>query len=449
MGAFVALVFICIAVSKSAAATAGPQGLTPPYQNTFFDPNPAHPWNRLYGMLFIRPAWDGKLYGADEMDPLYWPDSKYLLTQPLHRQVIQALDQFVHSDSAHLISDPLKRALLQRMLWALFDTLAAHENDAYHSDHFDTERKEIQLRLVSIMKAVALTNAEIKSLPDNYTSEVEAKSYPAAFDPARETQPFLPAAFSPRSNLVDLEDHSYPGFGPIAPIHVAGVSGRSAFHILIGLPSGKSDTLAYLKKINAFEPHWIYDMMRQSGTNEELAPQINPALPQVPPLTTLALVRKANLINNEGEPVNSPLTETVRLRVIRSLSYYGDTPSQTPFLFILDQAKLLKGQGGLVAQRKEPGFDMVLNKLFAISGDSLERRYGENASPGGEMLLTSCLQCHSSGPGIFSMNSYNQSFSAPKLRTPNLQEGESAGSDSINWKKHQYDWGLLKAYWFR
>jgi hypothetical protein len=447
-GAILVLPFYLMADSKvtnpSAAAVSQPPA--PPYKSTFFDPDPNHPWNRLYGMLFIRPAWDGKLYGADEMDPLYWPDSHYLLTQPVHQQAIEALDQFIQSNSAHLIIDPLKRAILQRMLWALFDALAAHENDPYHPDHFDTERREIQPRLVNIIKAVALTDNEIKSLPDNYNMEVEAKSYPAAFDPRHDTRPFLPAAFSPHSQWVDLEDHSYPNFGPIAPIHVSGVSGRSAFHVLISLPTGRSDTLAYLDKINSFEPHWIYKMILQSGTNEELVPQMNPALPQVPPLTTFALVRKANLINNKGELCNSPITETVRLRVIRTLTNNGDIPSQTPFLFTLDQAKLMNGAGGLIAQKKEPGFEMVLSKLFMLSGDTLERRYG-NASPEGEALLANCLSCHSSGPGIFSMNSYTQSFSAPRLRAPSLAEGDSAGPDSVTWKKKQYDWGLLKAYW--
>ena len=450
VGQFFASLFLCLALLKGgslSAADVTPRTVTPPYRNTFFDPNPVHPWNQLYGMLFIRPAWDGKLYGMDEMDPLYWPDSKYLLTQPVHQKVIQELDQFIQSHSTRLITDPLRRALLQRMLWALFDTLAAHENDHYNPDHLDTERKEIQTRLVKIMRAVALTDDEIASLPSNYNMELEAKSYPAAVDPAHEAQPFLPAISSSRSRWVDLEDHSSPHSSPIAPIHVAGVSGRSSFHVLISLPGGKSATLAYLKELNAFEPHWIYNAIRLPGAGEELAPQINPTLPQVPPMTIFALVRKANLIDDKGELVNSPLTESFRLRVIRSLSTHGDTPAQNPFFFTLDQAKLLKGKGGLIAQQKEPGFDMVLNKLFAISGDTLERRYGDRESAEGETLLTSCLQCHGSGPGIFSMNSYTQSFSVPRLSAPNLQEGENAGPDSVNWKMHQYDWGLLKAYW--
>src|SRR5271154_2504084 len=78
-----------------------------PYKNTFFDPDPSHPWNQLYGLLFIRPAWDGKLYGLDEMDPLYWNSSRYLLEEPLHHKALAALDQFIQSDSAHLIKDPL------------------------------------------------------------------------------------------------------------------------------------------------------------------------------------------------------------------------------------------------------------------------------------------------------------------------------------------------------
>jgi len=55
-----------------------PQVASTSHQNTFFDPDPNHPWNQLYGMLFIRPGLDGKQYGLNEMDPLYWSTTQYL-----------------------------------------------------------------------------------------------------------------------------------------------------------------------------------------------------------------------------------------------------------------------------------------------------------------------------------------------------------------------------------
>lgn len=433
----------------SAAAESVPQVTGPPYQNTFFDPDPHHPWNRLYGMLFIRPGWDGKLYGLDELDPLYWPDTHYLLDQPFHQKVLRALDDFIQSRSARLVSAPLQRALLQRMLWALFDSLALHQSDSGQKD-FAPERREIEVRLVKIMKSVALTGDGIKALPDNYKLQVASKSYPAAFDPAHPEQPFLPGTFFSHSGWVDLADGLSAAPPPIAPVHVAGVSGRSAFHVLISLPAPRADTLAYLKKLDDFAPHWIYDR-NIATTGLSVNPTINPDLPQVPPLTTFALVRMANLIDANGEPVNSPLMESIQLRLIRTLSGGDLGSAQFPFLFILDQSKLMKGQGGLIAQQKRnKGFEMVLSQLMMISGDSLERRYGDNGSPEGETSLNTCFQCHSE-PGIFSMNSYNQSLFQDKrtLWPPDLEEAVNPGLDSVNWKQQQYDWGLLQAYWFQ
>jgi len=437
------LFWIAILMGSGASADTVPQTPGPPYRNTYFDADPSHPWNRLYGMLFIRPALDGKLYGLNEIDPLYWPDSHYLLDAPLHRKVLGMLDDFIKSDSAALVKEPLKRALLQRMLWALFDSLASQEGDAYHKE-LRPERRELQERLVKIMKRVALTDPEIKALPDNYQLEVAAKTYPAEFDPGHDTQPFLPGTFFSGSEWVDLVNGPDGPPGPLAPAHVAGVSGRSAFHVLISLPTGQSDTLAYLKKLNRFEPHWIYppDENGLPAEETEVLASINPKLPQVPPLTKFALVRTANLIDAQGEPVNSPLTESVQLRVILT------GPEESFGFFVLDQMKLMRGEGGLVARQRQQRFEMVLNRFMELFGDSLEPRWNAGTTaPGVEAPLSSCLQCHGR-TGILSMNSYIQLFGRATVAPPDLEEGEKAGPDSVNWKEQQYDWGQLRAYWF-
>jgi hypothetical protein len=248
------------------------------------------------------------------------------------------------------------------------------------------------------MKSVALTDDEIKALPDNYKSEITAKTYPAAFDPSHETQPFLPGTFFLGSQWVDLADGTSQPPAPFAPIHVAGVSGRSAFYVLMSLPTGKSDTLAYLKKLDDFQPHWIY-VKSQRPPIGTLLREVNPALPQVPPLTTFALVRMANLIDANGEPVNSPLMESVQLRVIRTLSGGYQHATQSPFLFTLDQVKVMRGEGGLVAQKSQQAFEMVLRRLMTISNDRLERSYNSNggSAGGAEVPLSNCMTCHSGG----------------------------------------------------
>jgi len=43
-----------------------------PDENTIYDPNPSHLWNRLNETLFVRMAQDTKKYGLDELGILFW-----------------------------------------------------------------------------------------------------------------------------------------------------------------------------------------------------------------------------------------------------------------------------------------------------------------------------------------------------------------------------------------
>src|SRR6266487_4312492 len=47
---------------------------------TLYDSDPDHIWNRLYRALYQRVARNGKEYGYDELDPILWSTSRYLLT---------------------------------------------------------------------------------------------------------------------------------------------------------------------------------------------------------------------------------------------------------------------------------------------------------------------------------------------------------------------------------
>jgi hypothetical protein len=441
--------------AEDTATASNPQVLVSPYQNTFFDPDPNHPWNQLYGMLFIRPGLDGKLYGLNEMDPLYWSTTRYLLEPPIHQKAVAVLENFIQSNSAQLIKDTLRRALLQRMLWALFDHFALlHENPT-------PEKREIEVRLVKIMKSVALTDDEIKTLPDNYRLQIDAKSYASIFDSVHGDTPFLPDTFFSRADWIEVTN----GPGPTAaPIHVEAVSCRSAFHVLMNLPGGRTETLAYLKKLHDFEPHWTYDWNKVASParlkfeptppGSDPPPWPNPDLPQVPPLTKFALVRTANLINAKGDVVNSHLVETIQIRVIPSKVAGYDRKSLVFEMFTLDQSKLLKGEGGLIAMGKDAmSFDMVLNQFMMDSGDHLEKNPDvqiPDRNPGwnGKVAqFTTCFSCHSGGPGIFSMNSYTQLFGERTLKPPDLREGEG-GADAAGRKGREYNWGLLQAYWF-
>jgi hypothetical protein len=81
---------------------------------TLYDRDPNHLWNRLYRALYQRVTNDSKEYGYDELDPLLWWQTKYLLTNPANRQAVAVLDEFLSTHGERAINDPLKRAILQR-----------------------------------------------------------------------------------------------------------------------------------------------------------------------------------------------------------------------------------------------------------------------------------------------------------------------------------------------
>jgi hypothetical protein len=56
-----------------------------------YDPDPDHLWNRVFRQLYRRVAANGEEYGADELDPLLWFDTTYLLDGVSHQQAVQVL----------------------------------------------------------------------------------------------------------------------------------------------------------------------------------------------------------------------------------------------------------------------------------------------------------------------------------------------------------------------
>ncbi len=79
---FLVLLLVCFLMT-------GPLGAE---DSTLFDPNPEHLWNRLNRTLFIRTAaFDGKTYLHD-IDPLFFPSTRYLIAEPSHSKAIEVLE---------------------------------------------------------------------------------------------------------------------------------------------------------------------------------------------------------------------------------------------------------------------------------------------------------------------------------------------------------------------
>jgi hypothetical protein len=405
-----------------------------PTPNTLYDPHPDQLWNRLNATLFDRTAQDGKHYGLDELDILYWHRTHHLLTGPSHRDALAVLDEFNRTHGEQSIHDPLPRALLQRDLWQLFDWSAAPGHDGQGS-------RELQARLAVAIRRLALTTNEIAALPDNY-ARAEAGRLPD----------LPPGLFQTNGDWVGVRDESD---SLTTPTHVAQFDGHSVFHVLVRLPGGRPAALAYLDQLRRFEPQWVYQTNRDFVATTKSPRQIlalNPDLPQFPANTEWALVRRMCVIDTEGHIQPTPVTETIQLRRYREIKrIFQVTQSAQQFSeFKLD--RLQKGALRAIGQN-EKGFPFV--HFMGMGIDPFEDSFGDptNAPPRdsaryrGEDLKT-CFTCHNDR-GIFSVNSYTRfltsSARGPADLTPLDLERDTRGA--IYWKQTQYNWGLLQGIW--
>ncbi|HEV7511647.1 MAG TPA: hypothetical protein VGO27_08100 [Candidatus Acidoferrum sp.] len=396
-----------------------------------YDPDPSNVCNRLYRSLYRREGPDGREYGYDELDPLLWSGTKYLLINPANQQAITILDEFLSIHAERGIRDPLKRATLQRDLWAIFDWTARAP--------IDTQWKlDLQSKLARAMNRVALSPDEIASLPATYSEGVKSKAFATGYDPNKREQPFLPPdILDPNGSWVSLS--SGEGF-PVAPAHVDSFSGKSVFLVFMRLPEGREATLKYLKKLSEIPTLrfrvgytefntklWIPDPETPASVRG------NPNLPQFPAGTELALVREMVLIDNQGNFRPTNMIESVQIRVHRMV------PSEIPQTFF---------SGASETRTNMDTFEFILSrpKLFAGQSGGLrpilpgERQFAFFQSHGidweSKVALTVCSTCHV-GPGIYSVRS--RGGDVVPASDPNQQANEAK-----QWKVRRYEWALLQ-----
>ena len=155
-------------------------------QDGTFDPDPEHPWNRLAAALTAGD--DVPEFPAGDRNRQH---QKWLFTGSRYERALSELDRFLERKADRLIRDPVKRALLQAKLWAVFDSASGPTGD------YQRQRLAIASRAAELMQRLALTEAEIAALPDNYAATVAAKRFRASHDPENEAQPFLPPDLLP------------------------------------------------------------------------------------------------------------------------------------------------------------------------------------------------------------------------------------------------------------
>jgi hypothetical protein len=420
-------------------------------ESTIYDADPHHLWNRLNETLFLRTAADGKGFGLDELDILYWHSTRHLLEGPSRQKAVDVLDEFISTHGERLVHDPVKRAWLQRDLWELFDWSASPYREADHA----RASRELQSRLAVVIRRVALTTKEIQSLPDNYE---------------RSATEHLPRGLlKTNGDWICVRDQND---ARTAPSHVSSLGGRSAFTVHLRVPGGRSADEDYLGSLRAFgrtNHLWVYHTNRFTwmSTNEPVdVLELNLAIPQFPTNTEWALVRRMELIDADGNLQPTRLVESIQLRhyidfqraPVRVVTNQNGTVAAVPVpRQDFYEFQFNRRDGGRLREigKHERGFPFVHFQGKGIDLFEAEMmRSGRNAdtghdsSPVTSVILDTCMQCHSSR-GIFSVNSYTRALSASARGPANFAEDVSSHdqTEAIYWKQRQYDWGLLQGLW--
>jgi hypothetical protein len=430
----VALVGLMVWTAEAARSAASAGGPRLPASSDLYDADPHHIWNRVHRQLHVRIA-SGAVYGNDEVDPLLWSETKYLLTAPSHSDALAVLDEFLNTHGERSIGNLLKRAVFQHDLWAVFDWVAAR------TDVNPDARRALATRLARIMRRVALTKDQIDHLPDNYAAAVRSRAFPAGYDPQHPDRAFLPpGVFDANGPWLDITGSF---FDPIAGQHAATFS-HSEFFVLFNLPGGVQATQDYLKTLWDFPEPYVPEPF-QDG--EQRSP-LNPALPQIPSGAQVELVRKMLLIDDAGRISRSAVTESVQLRTFHGPSTRGflrngrgSYSDQEFFEFRTLRRKLFDSDsGGFHAiERDEKGF-----LVFSAQGhDSFDQQPSVASRIN---VLQGCVACHSE-LGIQSLRIL------PRLLKPNPRVDYRHPRWSIyarpapEAKARRYDWGLLEGLW--
>ncbi len=349
-----------------------------------YDPDPEHPWNRVFRQLYRRVASNEKEYGFDELDPLLWQDTTYLLDGTSYQNAIQVLDKFLSTHAELLLREPLKRAMFQRDLWVVFDWLASQ------TEPFPVQRQALKTRLVQVIKRVALSKEEILALPDNYGLAVASNAFPASLQTDHPETAFLPSdMFQPAGAWIPMGRAG----GPIAMTHTEAFPfyGHSVFLVFVRSPSGRAATLDFIESLN-------------TGPN---------------PITAIgsevALVRRMLLIDDQGELTLSPLVETVQIRHF--------SPEQNFHEFELSRARLFDGRaGGLVLQPE-------LFMLFMGHGDVFQN---PDLPELRATIPDICQACHSEYPPIFNSGNTQSILSYSRQKFP-LADNEEPILSPTTW----------------
>lgn len=274
----------------------------------------------------------------------------------------------------------LHRAVMQRDLLTVFHWAV----DRQKVSDSKPELQELIRLLAKGIRKVALTEAEIRQLPDNYTLATAKGDQSHAFDPSS------PKAFLPKDLLADdgewialrdaQEDRS------ITPQHDQVFMSSAVFEVRMRHPQGRKAGLDYLAQLPGrpqIRPEGVAQvdtgtltLTRIAGKTAKMPPPVPEG--EFPPGTAWALIRRSVLATPEGKPIISPLVDTVQIRVYRDVTKSG-SEGQFAFEWEAKPTLTLSGHGFHLVQ----GEDQWLQEFPA-----------RNVGPHIKTMI--CLACHGS-----------------------------------------------------
>lgn len=420
---------VCVASSFALAGMAPSlqSGRPPSRLDGLYDANPNHLWNRIHQIFHVRVAADGSEYGFDTVDPLLWRKTRHLLNGPSHKGAVIVLDEFLTSGGERLIADPLRRAVFQHDLWTIFDWLAST------SDGDKSARSALEHRLARVIRRLALTRRDIDTLPDSYVAAVTSGAF--AKNGSQEQPVFPGDLFNAPGPWV-----SVGGLEPLVPQHAAVLS-RSSFLVLWSVPGGSTDTTSYLKKLWNFPAPFVSDEVFQLARNGEMRAKINPAMPEIPDGTRIALVRKMLLIDDAGVIVPTNVIESIQLRTFRRPHAFSELR--------MSRADLFAGRSGGLRAVTADDKDFV---TFSMEGrDPFDDPVGR-APLNFPRVLQGCKNCHHveferAIDTVLSLRRMLKPWPLVDTRHERWARWFTQPFAATEAKRRSYEWGLIEGLW--
>jgi len=348
--------------------------------------------------------------GDRAIDPLYpsflvSAGSRLVLIDPAYSEFTQALREAIDENVTRSV---IARGLMESDLWAAHDILFT---PFLPSDERElAQRRQVTVDLLSrLIKKIALTPEEIKSLPDNYAVAVERCS--------------VPDVFHEESGWIEVQ--WFPGRQ-----HDFSAAYRRVARVFVKPTHPPRDVQNFLN-----------------------APSLrdNP----VADLDGVALVIQLLLIDSEGRLKPTRLTTDVQVRLFEKTDE-GAFKKATLNMCEISRRLLVRepGSGGLVPeQESDPAYLPGVGSMFGLAEGHAE------GPPGPEMfsvigppvvvkLRTQCVSCH--GTDLTHVITFSIALPPrpPPARQLNPAASEVADFD-VSQKKKRQDFMVLRGYFDR